>query len=99
MKRINELNIKINRAVITRVSVELDFETNKPSWTISGKLVTQQGIAISDFCFSSDSWQDKNKIEVPSLADLSARGLFEIFTPVIMEKLGNMFKALPAPKK
>ena len=98
MKNVNELNIKITKAVITGISVELDFDTKEPTWTINGKLVTSAGKAISSFGFSTHRWSD-NKITVPMSANLSGRALFEIFTPVIMEKLGETFKALPAPRK
>lgn len=97
MVKVNELSIKINKAIVTKISVELDLETQKPTWWVCGKLVTDQGMAISDFQFSNDSWNEKNKIQVPLAADGHARELFLVFSPVILEKLGNMFKSLPSP--
>lgn len=98
MKKVNELNIKINKAIITDIQVELKEEN--VVWTVRGKLITEQGMAISDFYFSNDSWMNKDKkISVPLEANSLGRKLFEAFTPEVLEKLGNMFTALPAPKE
>lgn len=97
MKQINELKIEINKAVITHIEIELKGE--KPVWTIRGKLITKQGMAISGFYFSNETWISEDKqIEIPINANVLGRELFVNFTPVIMEKLGNMFKQLPKGK-
>ena len=99
MKKVNEFEIKINKAIITGISVELG-DDGEATWNISGKLITDKGMAISNFSFSNQSWCDESKkIEIPVHANMLGRDLFITFTPVILEKLGNMFKALPAPKK
>lgn len=98
--KVNEFEIKITRAIITKISVELDFETNEPEWHVEGKLLTNTGKPISDFGFSNKTWySEENKISVPPGANLLGRDLFVEFTPVILEKLGNMYKALPSPKE
>lgn len=100
MKKVNELNIKINRAVITGISIDLDLDSKTPIWTITGKLLTDKGMPISDFTFGNRSWMnDDRKIEISLDANMCGRELFEVFTPVVLEKLGNMFKSLPIPKE
>lgn len=97
MRKINELNIKINKAIITQISIDLDEEV---VWNVSGKLITDKGMSISTFNFSNNSWvDDDKKLGVPLEANVLGRKLFEAFTPEVLEKLGNMFTALPAPKK
>jgi hypothetical protein len=99
MNKINELNIKINKAVITKVTIELDIETNEPTWTVQGALITSTNKKVSDFVFSSETWYSEDKrLKVPSYLHLPARDIFEAFTPVIYEKLGETFLALPQGK-
>lgn len=99
MKKVNELNIKINKAVITKIMVELNPEKEEATWNVYGKLITDTGRSISDFGFSNDAWYNKDKeIQVPLAANFNGRALFEIFTPIVLEKLGSEFKKLPAKK-
>lgn len=98
MNKVNEFEIKINKAIITRISVELG-DDSEATWHISGKLITDKGMAISDFSFSNETWCNKERIiDIPVHANMLGRDLFITFTPIILEKLGNMFKALPSPK-
>jgi len=98
MKKVNEFEIKITKAIITEINIEL--REDSPTWTVKGQLLTQQGMKVSDFFFSNISYfSEDKKIDVPLEANYHAKELFQQFTPVIMEKLGNMFTALPDGKK
>lgn len=97
MKKVNELNIKINKAIITKI--EVDLSNGEPAWTVSGQLITSTGHNISSFYFSTSGWSEKNKIEAPVSVNYLGRSLFELFTPTVMEKIMGTFKSLPSGKK
>lgn len=98
MSKINELNININKAVITEINLELNEEKGLVV-SVTGALLTKENRKISEFRYSSEAWNEDNKIEVPFDLNNPARTIFEHMTPVIYEKLGNAFKPLPAPKR
>jgi len=95
MKRINELNITINKALITEVHLSLEDEGLQIY--VKGDLLTDSNKKVSEFSFSSQFYSS-NKIEVPMDIHPYAREIFERMTPVIYEKLGQSFKALPKGK-
>lgn len=97
MSKINEIEIKITKAIVTSIGIELEEE--KPKYTVKGWLVSDHGVRISEFMFWSNSWSDANKIEVPiDIHQLSA-DIFRSMTPVIYKKINGIHKQLPAPKK
>jgi len=92
MKKVNELNINITKAVISSITVELGDDG--VVWRVNGKLLTKDGKEISTFNFSTDSYCDSRKIEVPISANVWARNMFEELTPVIYRKINGEFKSL-----
>lgn len=97
MSKINEINIKITKAIVTSIGIELDDE--KPKYTVKGWLVTEHGQRISEFMFWTDCYADTYKLEVPVEIHQIAAELFRNMTPVIYKKINGMYKELPAPKK
>lgn len=97
MARINELNIKITKAVITRVIIEL--QDDKPSYSIFGQFISEQGLRVSDFHFMSSSWGQDSKIEIPPELHVYSSQLFKALTPVIYEKINGRFLQLGDGKK
>jgi len=98
MSKINEININITKAVVTKISIELDIDKQVPVFTIQGTLVSDTGRKVSDFVYGSD-WYNDSKIEIPASANFPSSELFKIFTPIICEKINGVFKAVEAPKK
>lgn len=100
MSKINEINIKINKAIITDVSFKLNMDEEKPlTVNVSGELIASTGKVVSTFNFYSDGWLDEQKFEVPVSMHAIAQEVFEMLTPIIYEKINGTFKALPAGKK
>jgi hypothetical protein len=99
MSKINEININITKALITKISIELEGDT--PKYTVSGKLLTEQGMAVSDFIFMSEKsyWSEDKVIEVPMGIHFHSAEIFKALTPVIYKKINGLFKELPAPKQ
>jgi hypothetical protein len=94
MKKINEINITINKAVITKVSIEI--KESGVVFDVFGKLVTDKGIAISDFCFSSEAWYNKERqLDIPVSLHATAREVFEKLTPIVYTKINGVFASLP----
>lgn len=96
MSKINEIDIKITKAIVTSVGVELEGE--EPKYTIKGWLVSEQGQRVSEFMFWSNSYGDTNKIEIPVEMHQISAELFKVVTPVIYKKINGLYKQLPAPK-
>lgn len=94
MKKINELNININKAVITTVTLSLGEKGLGVN--VSGSLMTSQGKVVSGFQFTTKqySWDSENDIDVPLSINLPAKEIFEQLTPVIYEKLNGVFEAI-----
>lgn len=94
MKRINELNISIDRAEVTSISIGLvDREWQM---TISGNLISSTGQEVTSFNYSTNTWSEKTKIEFPSSAMGLGAKLFEIAQPIIIKKIQGHFRALGA---
>jgi hypothetical protein len=93
MKRINELNINISKAVITDIKLRLSKEGLEVE--VYGDLITKTGKSISHFSFSTTHWEEDQKLQVPMDIHNPARKIFEILTPVIYSKIEGEFKALP----
>jgi len=98
MKKINEVNIKIERAVITKINVELK-ENGKAEWMITASLLTKQGKKITEFSTGNYHWDEKEDCEIPVIADCLGRQLFETFMPIIIKKINGELMGLPEPKK
>jgi len=96
MKKVNELEIKITKALITSISIDLDAQNNIPNFTVSGQLITEQGQAISSFSFATNHWKEDSTINVPMTIHNPAREIFELLTPVIYEKINGVFPKLSA---
>jgi len=94
MKKINELNININKAIVTEVTLSL--EENGLSVNVIGGLFTDQGKKVSNFNFSTKkySWDSDNDIEIPMSLNFPAKEIFETLTPIIYEKLNGAFQAI-----
>lgn len=99
MSNINELNININKAVVTTVTLKLGKEGL--GVTVTGSLMTQDNREVSGFCFTTKqySWDSENDIIVPPSLNLPAKEIFEMLTPVIYEKLNGAFPAIKAGKR
>jgi len=93
-KQINELNININKAVIT--SVTLTLGEKGLNVVVSGSLMTNQGKSVSNFQFTTKeySWEQENNIDVPLSINLPAKEIFEQLTPVIYQKLNGVFEPI-----
>jgi hypothetical protein len=99
-KRLNEVDIKITKVVITRISIELEEGKDEPTYNVTGKLLTEQGMNVSEVHFTNQSWYDESKkIKIPWAANIHSAEIFQAFIPVVSEKINGIFKALPAPKK
>lgn len=94
MKKINELDININKAIITEVTLSLGDKGL--SVAVTGGLYTSQLKKVSNFQFTTKqySWDSENDIEVPVSINLPAKTIFEELTPVIYEKLNGIFEAI-----
>ena len=94
MAKVNELNININKALIT--SVTLSLGEKGLSVNVSGSLMTAQGKSVSNFQFTTKeySWDNENNIDVPLSINLPAKEIFEQLTPVVYEKLNGVFEAI-----
>jgi hypothetical protein len=93
-KKINELNILINKAIVTSISVTIQ-ENGEVLWEVSGKLISNNGVEVSNFRYYSKSWDDKLKLKIPIEADMHGEALFKIFQQPIIEKINGVFKQLP----
>jgi hypothetical protein len=102
MSKVNEIKININRAIITKVWIELgdmDEEQKVPHFTVFGWLLSDTGRKVSEFTFWSNMYNPDAKIEIPLELHPHAGEIFRILQPVISKKFNNLYKALPAPKK
>ena len=97
MKRVNEIDIKITKAIVTSIGIELDDD--QPRYTVKGWLVSEHGLRVSEFMFWSNSYGDTNKIEIPIEIHRYSAEIFKAMTPVIHKKINGMYKELPAPKE
>jgi len=96
MSKINEIDIKITKAIVTSIGIEL--EEDQPKYTIKGWLVSENGLRVSEFMFWSNSYGDQNKIEIPVEIHRFSADIFRAMTPVIYKKINGLYKQLPAPK-
>ena len=88
MKADNEINIHITKALVTRVSIDLEGE--KPKYVISGWLTTDSGRKVSEFSFWSETWVSKDKqIEIPIDVHRYAAEIFKTLKPLIYLKLNE----------
>ena len=97
-KRINELEIKVTKAIITKISIELDENKLQPEFEIQGSLISDKGRKVSSFIFYTGAYSDTMKLEVPPTVNFPASELFKLLTPVIYEKINGVFKGIEAPK-
>lgn len=97
MSKINEIDIKITKAIVTSIGIELEEDT--PKYTIKGWLVSEHGLRVSEFMFWSDSYSDTRKIEVPVTVHQLSAALFKAATPIVYKKINGLHAQLPAPKE
>jgi hypothetical protein len=97
MSRINELEIKITKAIITKVEIELGSK-GKPELTVYGQLLTDKGKKISTFMYGSNAWETDNEIEFPLSLHLPAKEIFEKLTPIIYDKINGKFTMIEEEK-
>jgi len=101
MSKVNEIDIHIEKAIVTRVSIEL--KGDRPSYTISGALLTKQGLQVADFTFwdkDGNEWMSDDKlIRIHPTINFMVGDIFRELQPIITEKLNGVFTKLPAPKK
>jgi hypothetical protein len=95
--KVNELNIKVTKAVITSVTFQMEEEKGLVV-NVHGSMFTDKGLKVSEFNFYSDGWSEENKIVIPIDFHMKATDIFEKLTPIIYEKINGAFKSLPAPK-
>lgn len=92
MKKLNELDIRINKAEIT--SIQIGIEDSGFTYEVRGKLIAENGLTISTFDFETDSYNNSMKFEAPMSALGASRELFEKITPVILQKISGTFARL-----
>ena len=95
--KINELNIKISKAVVEEVHISLD-ETKGLIVYCKGGMYTDQNKKVADFQYGTD-WYGDAHIDVPAFINFPARQIFEALMPVVYEKIAGQYKALPPAKK
>lgn len=94
-EKINEIEVKITKAVITSVTVEIDKD--EPVYTVSGNLLTEHGMKVSTFQFSNRDWySEQSKISIPYLVHAWSAEIFKALNPVVRDKINGMFKQLPS---
>jgi hypothetical protein len=91
-QKINEVDIRITRAEVTAVTIGLEDGVWKLS--IAGNLISETGHVMTSFNYSSHSWNDEAKIEVPLAASGLGAKLFEMIEPIIIKKIQGHFNAL-----
>ena len=97
---INEINITINKAVITSVTFKLNPEGEEPlAVQVHGELLTDKNKRVTTFSYDSDGWSEEQKFKVPVYFHAIAKEVFKQLTPIIYEKINGTFKALPEGKK
>jgi hypothetical protein len=97
MRKVNEINININRAVVKSISI--DLTEDKVIWSVLGALLTKEGKEISTFSMTNNHWDDSKNIEVPLEANVYAKELFKAFMPILYKQINGEFKSLPDVKK
>jgi len=95
MAKINKIDIRIEKAIVKRISIELGED--KAEWSITAGLLTLGGKEITTFNTGNTAWNKKDHCEIPVEANIKARELFEIFMPIITREINGEFKSLPAP--
>lgn len=94
MNKLNEINIKITKAVITQITISLKDSEKGATFDITGELLTEGGKKVSTFYFETDGWQKDRKIELPTYINLPARELFEAITPEVYKRINDSFPML-----
>lgn len=97
MSKINEINIRIDKALIT--NVELALGEHGLEVIVTGNLISDIGKKVTSFRYLSNHWEDEEKLKIPFEMNGLARQIFELLTPSIYERINGEFKALPAGKK
>ncbi len=99
--KVNEINIKINKAIVTSVTFKLNTDNAEKPLAIQvyGELLTDKNKRVTTFSYDSDGWRDDDKFNVPVTFHAIAKEVFEQLTPIVYEKINGAFKALPEGKK
>lgn len=96
MSKLNEININIKKALITKVNIELKDE-GKVEITATVQLLTEQNKVISEVWFSNNTWMsDERKIEIPVDVHIQIGEIFRKLTPVVYQKMNDSYTQLPA---
>ena len=94
MKKINEIDIHIDKAVVTRISIELK-ENNKAEWIITASLITKNNKKLTEMHFGNFHWDLEKNSTIPLEADMHARELFKLMQPVIINEINGNMLSLP----
>ena len=101
MPNVNEINIKIDKAIITSVTFKLNTDNAEEPLAVQvyGELLTDKNKKVTSFSYDSDGWSEDQKFEVPVTFHAIAKEVFQQLTPIIYEKINGTFKALPGKKE
>lgn len=79
-----KLDINITQATLKSYTVEL--KEGKPEVSATIELLTAGGMAVTTYTVATDSWQDKNKFELPMQAIMPIIELAKVLETVTVEK-------------
>ena len=92
-----KLDIAITKAQL--VSFDVTAEEGKPEVSVTLALMTEGGKAITSYSVRTNSWTDKDKIDLPIEALPLIGALARILEGVAVRHCRDSQLALPAPKK
>ena len=87
-----KLDINITQAMLKSYTVEL--KEGKPEVSATIELLTAGGISVTTYTVSTDSWQDKNKFELPIAAIMPIVELAKVLESVTVDKCRDSQLAL-----
>lgn len=87
-----KLEINISKACLKSYTVEL--KEGKPEVSATIELLTEGGMAVTTYTVSTDSWQDKNKFELPMSAIMPIIDLAKVLESVTVQKCRDSQLAL-----
>ena len=88
--------IIVDRARIT--DIHLKFGKKKLDYSVTVDMYTAAGMKVTYFQVSSDSWQDKDKVEMPAETIPLAAGIRSIIETIVVRHINSMQKLLPSPE-
>ena|SRR5438552_5644644 len=97
MNKLNEVNINIQKALISNVSIKLSTSNGEPKATfdVSGSLLTREGRDVAGFSFSSQSWySEDHKIDIKPEVHKLAADIFKLLNIEVYRKMNDIYPAL-----